>query len=138
MGSDCSTLYSAPPFPDNSGSTKVVRSIVRSDPLYGPSEMPYVSKATNTVNDAIGRPIVEDGNNRLIAGSLLSRVFVNKVNINANIFIDIKLCLTKELNNMMQNLEMEALCVVNHMESGPYGLESGTVASGLMELDPSF
>lgn len=113
MGSDCSTLYSAPPFPDNSGSTKVVRSIVRSDPLYGPSEMPYVSKATNTVNDAIGRPIVEDGNNRLIAGSLLSRVFVNKVNINANIFIDIKLCLTKELNNMMQNLEMEALCVLD-------------------------
>ena len=113
MGSDCSTQYFDPPFPDNSGSTKVVRSILRTEPLYGPSEMPYVPKAINTVHDAIGRPIVEDGNNRLIAGSLLSRVFVHKVHINANIFIDIKLCLTKELNNMMQNLEMEALYVLD-------------------------
>jgi hypothetical protein len=114
MGSDCTKLYFDTPFPYNSESTHVVRKVERIDPLHGPSVMPYVSKTTNTVLDAIGRPIIEDGINRLITSSLLSRILVHKVPINTNLLIGRALYYTKNLNEMMINLEMEAFCVLDY------------------------
>jgi len=111
-----SKVYREIPFPspNTTGPTKIMRNTDRETPLYGPSMMPY-DRATNICRDAIGRPIVKDGNGRLIANSPLAHAYVLRVSrpTIAAYFISKLLRNTESLNNMMRNVEMESCCVLD-------------------------
>lgn len=115
MGSNDSKLcYNHIPFLDNGSPTQIERKIDRCDPLYGPSLMPY--KVKDFCRDAIGRPIVVDGIGcfgRFSRNSILSRVFIHNVSINTNLSIGRVLWYTDVLNEMMCNLDFEALWAID-------------------------
>jgi hypothetical protein len=115
MGSNDSKLcYDHIPFIDNAGPTEIVRKTERCDPLYGPSLMPY--KGKDFCRDAIGRLVVVDGIGyfgRFSRNSIISRVFIHKVEINTNFSIGMVLWYTDKLNKAMCNLDLEALWVID-------------------------
>ena len=115
MGSNDSKLcYNHIPFLDNGSPTQIERKIDRCDPLYGPSLMPY--KVKDFCRDAIGRPIVVDGIGcfgRFSRNSILSRVFIHNVSINTNYSIGRVLWYTDVLNEVMCNLDFEALWAID-------------------------
>ena len=115
MGSNDSKLcYNHIPFLDNGSPTQIERKIYRCDPLYGPSLMPY--KVKDFCRDVIGRPIVVDGIGffgRFNRNSILSRVFIHNVSINTNLSIGKVLWNTDVLNEVMCNLDFEALWAID-------------------------
>jgi len=111
---DSKLCYNHIPFFDNAGPTQIVRTSERCDPLYGPSLMPY--KGKDFCRDAIGRPVVMDGIGcfgRFSRNNILSRVFIHKVSINTNISIGRVLWYTDVLNEVMCNLDFEALWAID-------------------------
>lgn len=114
MGTSVSKLFHDKPFPVNAGATQVLRTIERNKPAYGPSKMPHVPvPPPYPARDAMGRTVVEDGDQRLRVGWPQTHAEVCSTVVIADFVFGILLWNTDKLNELMKQQKFLALCVID-------------------------
>jgi hypothetical protein len=114
MGTNASKLFHGKPLPANARATQVLRTIERNKPAYGPSKTPHVPvPPPYPARDAMGRTVVEDGDQRLRAAWPKTCAVVVSTVLAADFMFGMLLRNTDQLNQFMKKQKFLAVCVID-------------------------